>query len=81
MKETKKLLFNLTKSYRGRYNELSYALKEGIGELLIEPKRIAELWREYFSELLSVGGSDGEGQDAVPILDDLQMMDKSARSL
>ena len=54
MEQTKKLLFSLTKSYIGRYNELSYAMKNRNGELLIEPERIAERWREYFSELLNV---------------------------
>ena len=72
MEGKKKLLFSLTKCYRGRYNELSYAVKDRNGELLMEPERIAERWREYFSQLLNVGGIDGEGQETVPVLDDLQ---------
>ena len=72
MEGAKKLLFSLTKSYRERYNELSYAVKDRNGQLLIEPERIAELWREYFSELLNVGGIGGEGQETIPILDDPQ---------
>ena len=55
----KKLLFSLTMSYRGRYNELSYAVKDRNGELLIEPERTVERWRECFFELLNVGGNDG----------------------
>ena len=54
-----KLVYSLTKSYRGRYTELSYAVKDRNGELLTEPERAAEHWREYFSELLNVGGNDG----------------------
>ena len=49
-----------------------YAVKDRNGQLLIEPERIAERWREYFSELLNVGGIDGEGQETVLILNDLQ---------
>ena len=62
MEGTKKLRFSLTKSYRGRYNELSYVVKDRNGQLLIEPETIAERWREYFSELLNEGGNGGEDQ-------------------
>ena len=37
MERTKKFLYSLAKSYRGRYNELSYAVKDRNGELLIKP--------------------------------------------
>ena len=37
MEGAKKVLFSQTKSYRGRYNELSYVVKDRNGQLLIEP--------------------------------------------
>ena len=69
MEGSKKLLYGLTRSYRGKNNEMTYAVKNKNGELLTQPERIAERWMEYFSELLNVQGSEDEGRE-VEILED-----------
>ena len=50
---TKKLLFSIAKNYRGKNNEVSYAVKDKEDNLLVDPEKISERWREYFEDLLN----------------------------
>ncbi len=51
---TRKLIYRLAKAYRKGQSTLTYAVKNKNGELLVEPEKIAERWKEYFQELLNV---------------------------
>ena len=51
---TKKLLYSLAKSYRGKNSEVTYAIKDKQGNLLTELEEIGTRWGEYFGELLNV---------------------------
>ena len=50
---TKKLLYNLANDYRGKRHCVSYTVKDKDNQLLTEPEKIAERWREYFYGLLN----------------------------
>ena len=58
---TRKLIYKLAKAYRKGQTELTYAVKDKNGELLVEPDKIAERWKEYFQELLNVPDNIQEG--------------------
>ena len=62
---TKKLLFSMAKTYRGKNKEISYAIKDKEENLLVEPGEIAERWREYFENLLNSERAicDGDERD------------------
>ena len=51
---TKKLLYSLAKSYRGKNSEVTYAIKDKQGNLLTQLEEIGTRWGEYFEELLNV---------------------------
>lgn len=53
-KGTKKLLYSMAKNFRSKNNQSSDTIKDKTGNLLVEPERIADRWREYFEGLLNV---------------------------
>lgn len=50
----KKLLYSLSKSYRGQDSERTYAIKDKGNNLLTQHKDIVARWGECFNELLNV---------------------------
>ena len=60
---TKKLLYSMTKSYRGKNKDTSYAIKDKSNNLLTEPEELAKRWGEYFMELLNIRDDEGASQE------------------
>ena len=71
---TKKLLFSMAKNYRGKNNEVSYDIKDKEDNLLVDPEKISERWREYFEDLLNPERSidDNNEQDIDKSLEENQ---------
>ena len=61
---TKKLLYSLAKSYRGKNSEVTYAIKDKQGNLLTQLEEIGARWGEYFGELLNVEGETVQVNEA-----------------
>ena len=51
---TKKLIYSMSKNYRGKQNEISHSNKDKQGNILTRQDDIADRWREYFEEHLNV---------------------------
>ena len=60
---TKKLLYSMAKSYRGKNKGTAYAIKDKSNNLLTEPEEIAKRWGEYFMELLNIRDDEGASQE------------------
>ena len=60
---TKKLIYSMTKNYRRTAKELTDAMRDRIGQLLVQPDDIANRWREYFDGLFNVRGCEDSDED------------------
>ena len=60
---TKKILYSMAKSYRGKNKGTAYAIKDKSNNLLTEPDEIAKRWGEYFMELLNIRDDEGASQE------------------
>ena len=60
---TKKLLYSMAKSYRGKIKGTSYAIKDKSNNLLTEPEELAICCGEYFMELLNIRDDEGASQE------------------
>ena len=58
MTGTRKLIFNLAKSYRKENTVPTHSLRDKDNNLLIEPQGISQRWTEYFEDSLNFPGQD-----------------------
>ena len=58
MTGTRKLIFNLAKSYRKGNTVPTHSIRDKDDNLLIEPQEISQRWTEYFEDLLNFPGQD-----------------------
>ena len=59
---TKKLLYSMARSYRGKNKDISYAIKDKSNNLFTEPEEKAKRWGEYFMELLNIKDDEADSQ-------------------
>lgn len=57
---TRKLLYTMARNYRKGNQEMSYAVKDESGELLMKQEDISERWRDYFEKLLNAEEANNE---------------------
>ena len=50
---TRKSLYSITTNYK-KDNDVTYAVNEKDGNMILEPEKIADRWTEYFEDLLNV---------------------------
>ena len=51
---TRKLLYSMAKNYRAEKKDTACTIKDKEGNIITEPERVMERWKEYFKELLNV---------------------------
>ena len=50
----RKLLYSMAKNYRAEKKDTACTIKDKEGNIITEPERVMERWKEYFKELLNV---------------------------
>ena len=53
----------MAKSYKGKNNDISYAIKDKSSNLLTEPEEVAKRWGGYCMELLNIKDDEAASQE------------------